>query len=68
MSVDLHVSRDLLDNIGRGEFARYLRLFGATVVPTFRNDGENGGVSVSVIGLDYWDATGRRIDTEVPHA
>ena len=92
MTVDLEVSRELLKEVSRGEFARYLDLFHATVVgerpagnpfsvifaldvpdapkgaarvmPIFRNDGENGNVSVSLVGLDWWDAAGRRIHTE----
>lgn len=89
MSVDLHVSRELLDHIGRSEFARYLRLFDATVVgqkpgnslfelifmldapgapegavqvvPTFKNEGVKGNVSVSLLGLEWLDARGQRI-------
>jgi hypothetical protein len=96
MSVALHVSRELLNHIGRAGLARHLGLFGATIVgekpgecpfyvafildvpgapegatrvlPTFRNDSENGNVSVSLVGLDYWDATGHHINAEARDA
>ena len=96
MTVELHVSRELLENIGANEFEAHLKLFGATVVdrrtrdfffqviydldvpgtpvgatqvvPTFQNVGENGNVSVRLLGIEWLDALGRRIPEVVGSA